>query len=97
MALFIYSQVYCRYLAPGKLFICDRGPEFCNKVVNHLHSSYGVQVNVCSAGRPQSNGQAESAVKNIKNKIKMQMFSEGKLLSFLLSFDVNMSLNTEFA
>ena len=78
MALFIYTCIYCRYLAPGKVIIHDRGPEFCNKVVRKLNADYGVDVNVCSAGRPQGNGQAESMVKNIKNKIKMQMFSAGK-------------------
>ena len=78
VALFIYTCIYCRYLAPGKIIIHDRGPEFCNKVVRRLNADYGVDVNVCSAGRPQGNGQAESMVKNIKNKLKMQMYSAGK-------------------
>ena len=63
-------MIYCRYLCPGECIINDRGSEFCNSVVKKLASSFGVEIRVIKAGRPMANGQAESAVKNVKNKMK---------------------------
>lgn len=69
--MFIYRHIYCRYLCPGECLIHDRGSEFCNKVVRKLNNDFGVEVRVIRAGRPMANGQAESAVKNIKQKMRM--------------------------
>ena len=68
VAKFIYQQIYCRYLSPGECIVYDRG-EFCNKVVDILNKEYKVNVRVISAGRPQGNGQAESFVSSLKDKI----------------------------
>ena len=38
-----------------------------------MHEKFGVQVNVISAGRPQANGQAESMVQKMKEKMRALM------------------------
>ena len=73
VAIFIYQQVYCRYLAPGECLIYDRGPEFANKVVQHLNERFGVNIRIISAGRPQGNGQAEVMIRTLKQKMKALM------------------------
>ena len=67
VALFIYQDIYCRYLAPGECLVHDRG-EFCNKVMKILSSEFNVEIRVTSAGRPQGNGQAEAYVKSLKKQ-----------------------------
>ena len=74
MALFIYQNIYCRYLCPGEAIIHDRGSEFCAEVVQKLNESFGVEVRVISSGRPQGNGQVEVYVKIIKEKIRALVF-----------------------
>ena len=73
VARFIYEQIYCRYLAPGEAIIPERGPEFANKVSQCLHQSFGVNIRITSAGRPQGNGQAEAMVKKLKQRMKALM------------------------
>jgi len=73
VAIFIYQQIYCRYLSPGECIIHDRGPEFANKVVQALHQKFGVEIRVISAGRPQANGQAEIMIRTLKQKMKALM------------------------
>ena len=72
LAKFFHQHIYCRYLAPG-VIIHDRGGEFCNKICGILHERYRVQVNVIAAGKPQGNGQAESMVKKMKEKMRAFM------------------------
>jgi len=73
VAIFIYQNLFCRYLAPGECIIHDRGPEFCNKVVMTLMDHFGVEIRIISAGRPQGNGQAEKYVDILKEKMKAIM------------------------
>ena len=70
VAEFIYQNIYCRYLAPGECIIHDKGGEFCNKLVKALAADFGVEMRSIKAGRPMANGQAESAVKSVKQKMK---------------------------
>ena len=72
VALFIYQNIYCRYLCPGECIIQDRG-EFCNKVAEFLANRFKCPIRVISVGRPQVNGQAEAYVKNMKTKYKAFM------------------------
>ena len=60
-------------MAPVETIVHDRGSEFCNHVVRALFQSFSVDVRITSAGRPQSNGQAESYVKNVKTKMRSLM------------------------
>ena len=53
------------------------GSEFCNKLSQQLHDAHDVEIRITSAGHPQSNGQAESAVKNIKSKMQAFMIEIG--------------------
>ena len=50
--------------------IHDKGGEFCNKLMRALAADFGVEMRSIKAGRPMANGQAESAVKSVKQKIK---------------------------
>ena len=54
----------------------DRG-EMCNKIVESLNKDHGVNVRVTTAGRPQGNGQAESFVGSLKNKMYALMVESG--------------------
>ena len=58
-------------MAPGECIIHDKGGEFYNKLVRRLSADFGVDMRCIKAGRPMANGQAESAVKLVKNKIRM--------------------------
>ena len=80
VALFIYQHIYCRYLCPGECIVHDMGSEFCNKLSQQLHDAHDVEIRITSAGHPQSNGQAESAVKNIKAKMQAFMIEIGDKL-----------------
>ena len=71
VAEFIYEHIYCRYLSPGECIIHDTGSEFCNEVVRKLGKDFGVDMRSIKAGRPIANGQAESAVKLVKQKLQM--------------------------
>ena len=57
-------------MAPGECIIHDTGGEFCNKLARSLAADFGVDMRCIKAGRPMSNGQAESAVKAVKQKLK---------------------------
>jgi hypothetical protein len=76
VAIAIYQQIYCRYLAPGEAIIHDRGPEFANEVSRILHEEFGVKIKIISTGRPQGNGQAEAMVKSLKQKMLCLMSEE---------------------
>ena len=58
-------------MSPGECIIHDRGGEFCNKVMQSLAKDFGVDLRCIKAGRPMANGQAESAVKSVKQKMTM--------------------------
>ena len=57
-------------MAPGECVIHDNGGEFCNKLVRALAADFGVDMRCIKSGRPMANGQAESAVKSVKQKLK---------------------------
>ena len=86
VAIFIYQSIYCRYLAPGECLVYDRGPEFCNKVVKVLNESFGVDIRVISAGRPQANGQAEITIRSVKQKMKAFFSRTGTCMIFFNLF-----------
>ena len=76
VATFVYQHIYCRYLCPGECIVYDRG-EFCNNVMKILNRDFGAEIRIISAGRPQGNGQAESYVKSLKNKMYALMVEGG--------------------
>ena len=71
MIEFIYECIYCRYLAPGACIIHDQAGEFKSNLVQNMADDFGVEMRCIKGGRPMSNGQAEAAVKLVKNKMKM--------------------------
>ena len=58
-----------RYGIPEEV-VSDGGPEFDNKMMRELAYKYRFRWNPCSPEMPNSNGMAESAVKQIKGIIK---------------------------
>ena len=90
VAIFIYQEIYSRYLSPGEAIIHDRGPEFANHVSKLLHNSFGVDIRITATGRPQGNGQAEAMVKNLKQKMLACMSERCKL--FFLNFRTRLSV-----
>ena len=72
VALFIYQDIFCRYMCPGECIVHDRG-EFCSKVMRILNQRFNCDISISSAGRSQGNGQAEAYVKVVKNKMKARM------------------------
>ena len=79
MAEFLYEHIYCRYLSPGECIIHDFGGEFNSKVQEKLANDFGVDFRCTKGGRPWANGQAEAAVKLVKNKIKMIGLENGNI------------------
>ena len=73
VACFIYQEIYCRYLSPGECVVYDRGVEFANEVCEKLVTSFGTEIRMISAGRPQANGQVERTVETLKQKMKALM------------------------
>ena len=72
-------------MCPGECIVHDMGGEFCNNFAKILHDSFGVSIRITSAGRPQSNGQAESAVRNVKAKMEAFMAEIGNRLSIFIN------------
>lgn len=66
--------------------IYDRGGEFTGAIVKHLNESFGVNIRVIAAGRPQGNGQAEAMIKAMKQKMKALMSERSTYLFNILSF-----------
>ena len=80
VAVAIYQNIYCRYLAPGECIVHDRGLEFCNAVHDALHGFFGVDIRIISAGKPRGNGMVESKVKVLKEKMRACMSESGGVL-----------------
>ena len=78
LLFFLYSQIYCRYGAPGEFILHDGGTEFCNQVASELHKTFGCNVKCTLAGRPQGNGQTEDYVKKFKTKFRCFLLQNGK-------------------
>ena len=77
VAEFLYKNIYCRYLSPGECIIHDYGGEFTANVQKKLAKDFGVDMRCIKAGRPWANGQAESAVKKVKTKLKLLALENG--------------------
>ena len=82
VAEFLYEHIYCRYLTPGECIIHDVGGEFCSKVMEKLAKSFGVEMRCIKGGRPWANGQGESAIKLVKQKLKMFALENGNSFFF---------------
>ncbi len=63
------SNFDMRYGIPEEV-VSDGGPEFDNKMMRELAHKYGLRWNPCSPEMPNSNGMAESSVKQIKSIMK---------------------------
>ena len=68
---FLYEHIYCRYMSPGECIVHDNGGEFDGNLMKTLAKDMNIDLRRTKGGRPWANGQAEAAVKLVKNKIKM--------------------------
>ena len=71
-------------MSPGECIIHDDAGEFRSNVQHKLAEDFGVDYRQIKGGRPQANGQAESAVKLVKNKIRMIAHDNGNFLFFFV-------------
>ena len=62
---FVKSNIFCRFGVP-RAMISDQGTHFCNKQMEVLMRKYGVVHKVSTPYHPQTNGQAETSNKEIK-------------------------------
>ena len=74
-------------MAPGECIIHDHGGEFTSNLQRDLAKDFGVEMRCISAGRPWANGQAEAAVKKVKNKIKLLAIENGDSHQFPQEWD----------
>ncbi len=95
VAIAIYQNIYCRYLAPGECIVHDRGKEFCNAVHDALHELFGVDIRIISAGKPRGNGLIVSKVKVLKEKMRACISESGGDLP--TNWDVTLMLTRLFA
>ena len=58
-------------MSPGECIIHDNGGEFTSNLMKKLAKQLNVDLRRTKGGGPWANGQAEAAVKLVKNKIKM--------------------------
>ena len=58
-------------MSPGECIIHDHGGEFDSNDMKKLAKDLNTDLRRTKGGRPWANGQAEAAVKLVKNKIKM--------------------------
>ena len=58
-------------MSPGECITHDNGCEFNSQLLKKLAEELSVDLRCTKGGRPWANGQAEAAVKLVKNKIKM--------------------------
>ena len=78
-AFFIF-KLFCKYGSPGECIIHDRDPAFVTKVNRLMAKKFGTDVRVTSAYCPQSNGQTESMIKNVKTGMLTSMKKGGNLI-----------------
>ncbi|RDY05726.1 gag-pol, partial [Mucuna pruriens] len=62
---FLKSNIFYRFGVP-KALINDQGSHFCNKAMSSLLEKYGVVHRIAIAYHPQTNGQAEVFIREIK-------------------------------
>ncbi|XP_012477506.1 uncharacterized protein LOC105793124 [Gossypium raimondii] len=65
MVKLLKTNILNRYRVP-RAIISDKGTHFCNRTLKALFAQFGVTHKVSTAYHPQTNGQAESSNKEIK-------------------------------
>lgn len=69
IAMFLWKNIFCRYLTPLECIIHDRDKTLEAKIMKVLFKRFGCKIKITLAGNPQSNGQAEIFHKTIKERI----------------------------
>ncbi|XP_057545948.1 uncharacterized protein LOC130824941 [Amaranthus tricolor] len=69
---FIWRNIITRYGIP-RVIITDNGRQFISKNTTQYCDKFGIQIRFSSVSRPQTNGQVESANKEILNGIKKKI------------------------
>ncbi|XP_057522615.1 uncharacterized protein LOC130802624 [Amaranthus tricolor] len=73
---FIWRNIITRYGIP-RVIITDNGRQFFSKNTMECCDRFNIQIRFSSVSRPQTNGQVESANKEILNGIKKKIEGDG--------------------
>ena len=84
IALFLWKNLFCRYLTPLECIIHDRDKTLGGKVMKELFSRFGCEIRVTTAGNPKSNGQVEIFMKTIKERVNAIQYDHS--IIFIVTF-----------
>ena len=82
IAHFLWEKVYCFLLAPSKCLIHDRDSSLAAEIVKSLHSEFGTDIRVTSAGNKEANGQVERVIKTFKTRMNAVLLEYPGISSF---------------
>ncbi|CAM8890151.1 unnamed protein product [Rhodiola kirilowii] len=74
---FLRTNLFCRYGVP-KAIISDQGTHFCNRIMAATLKRYHVHHRTSTAYHPQSNGQAEISIREIKGILEKMVKPDRK-------------------
>jgi hypothetical protein len=60
-----------------RVLVSDRDPRFMSHVWQELWASLGTRLNIASPGHAQTDGQAENAIKDVKQQLRVQLLESG--------------------
>ena len=70
--IFLWENIICRFDIPQRVII-DNGPQLKDDKISQFCSNLHITMNPSSVCHPQTNGQVESANKNILNSLKKRL------------------------
>ncbi|KAL0549233.1 hypothetical protein IC582_013714 [Cucumis melo] len=81
---FLVSNIFSRFGIP-RAIISDQGTHFCNRTIEALRRKYGVQHRISSPYHPQTNEQAKTFNREIKNILEKTVNTKSKNWSLHLN------------
>jgi hypothetical protein len=69
IALFLWKDIFCRYLTPCECIIHDGDTTLAANVMKELFNRFRCTIKVTCGGNPKSNGQVEIFMKTVKERI----------------------------
>ena len=79
IALFLWKNIFCRYLTPLECIIHDRDRTLGAEVMKELFDNFRCKIKVTVAGNPKANGQVEIYMKTIKERVNAIQFDYSNL------------------
>jgi len=74
---FVKKNIFSRFRTP-RVLISDGGKHFCNVLLEKVLKHYGVKHRIATAYHPQSNGQAEVSIREIKRILEKTVAASRK-------------------